>query len=60
MAMIQVIFWVVTLCSDVIGYHHFGEESCCLHLQKSQLRRPQLAFVLCFHRHSLDWIFKRM
>jgi hypothetical protein len=29
---IEVIFWVVTSCSDVVGYHCFGG-SCCLHLQ---------------------------
>jgi len=29
---IQVMFWVVTPCSDVVGYHLFGG-SCCLHLQ---------------------------
>jgi len=28
----QVIFWVVTPCSDVVGYQCFGRP-CCLHLQ---------------------------
>jgi hypothetical protein len=27
-----VVFWVMTPCSDVVGYHRFGGP-CCLHLQ---------------------------
>jgi hypothetical protein len=26
------VFWVVTPCNVVVGYHHFGGP-CCLHLQ---------------------------
>jgi hypothetical protein len=28
------VFWVVTPCSAVVGYHRFGGP-CCLHLQGS-------------------------
>jgi hypothetical protein len=31
-AKIHVVFWIVTLCSDVVGYQCFGG-SCFLHLQ---------------------------
>jgi len=27
-----IVYWVVTLCSDVVGYHRYGEP-CCLRLQ---------------------------
>jgi len=30
--MIQVVFWVVTPCSDVVRYQNFGGP-CCLNLQ---------------------------
>jgi len=33
---IQVIFWTMILCSDMVGYKHFGE-SCCLHLHFTPL-----------------------
>jgi len=29
---IQIVFWVVTPCSDVVGYQRYGGP-CCLHLQ---------------------------
>jgi hypothetical protein len=40
------VFWVVTSCSDVVGYQRFGA-SCSFHLQctMSQSRRVRLRFV---------------
>jgi hypothetical protein len=35
------VFWVVTPCSDVVGYQRFGG-TCCLHLQGPKTRKPQL------------------
>jgi hypothetical protein len=32
------VFWVVTPCSDVVRYHHFGGP-CCLHLQDEEKLR---------------------
>jgi hypothetical protein len=31
-----IIFWIVMLYSDVVGYHHFGVP-CCLHLEALHL-----------------------
>jgi hypothetical protein len=35
------VFWVMTPCSDVVGYQRFGEP-CCLHLQGCSYLRPNL------------------
>jgi len=35
MVMIQVVFWAVMPCIDVVGYQHFSA-LCCLHLQSEE------------------------
>jgi len=37
---------IVTLCNDVVGYHHFGG-LCCLHLPVSQPRRMRTLISHC-------------
>jgi hypothetical protein len=32
------VFWIVTPCSDVVGYQRFGG-SCCLHVQGEEKKR---------------------
>jgi len=31
------VFWIVTSCSDIVGFHGFGG-LCCLHLQGEESR----------------------
>jgi hypothetical protein len=33
-----VVFWIVKLCTDMVGYQHFGGP-CCLHLQGAQFSK---------------------
>jgi hypothetical protein len=39
------VFWVMTSCSDVVGYHRFGEPCCVhFHLDLNLHRRRNLKF----------------
>jgi hypothetical protein len=47
------VFWVLILCRDVVGYQHFGGP-CCLHLQgevngalESAQKTMTGAYILC-------------
>jgi len=42
-----VVVWVVMLCSDVVGYHHFREK-CCFHLHWLSY------YITTWHHNSED------
>jgi hypothetical protein len=47
-----VVFWVVTLCSDVVGHHHF-RVPCCLHLWSEEITEKinQLQKVAFYYKN---------
>jgi len=48
-------FWVVTLCSDVVGYQHFGGP-CCLHHHHSEDGSSKVLHGI-INQKTLTWIF---
>jgi len=47
-----VVFWVVTPCSDVVGYKDFGR-SCCLHPQDDVTNQEDLNVGIHFDQQIL-------
>jgi hypothetical protein len=54
-----VVLWIVTLCSDVVGYKHFGEP-CYLHLHftlKMEMEWPSetlVSYITTWHHNPDD------
>jgi len=48
------VFWVLTPCSDVVGYQHFGGP-CCSHLQSKVVVKAAWSSEMLVCHHITTW-----